>query len=116
MKSTHHLNVLQRVGVVEQAVNVTSTEELIKQMANRSIFSAEALQRSIAKFWPSTNPLSLKTFAERSKHTLRVLRRAASHESNHWQSALLRPRHVRPCYDRPPKQKTRSSDCLPHRA
>jgi hypothetical protein len=60
MKSTHHLNVSQRVGVVEQAVNVTSTEELIKQMANRSILSAEALQRSIAKFWPSTNPLSLK--------------------------------------------------------
>jgi hypothetical protein len=29
-------------------------------MANRSILSAEALQRSIAKFWPSTNPLSLK--------------------------------------------------------
>jgi len=37
MKSTHHLNVSQRVGVVEQAVNVTSTEELIKQTAKRSV-------------------------------------------------------------------------------
>jgi len=46
MKSTHHLNVSQRVGVVEQAVNVTKTEELIKQTAKRSSFSAEALQRS----------------------------------------------------------------------
>jgi hypothetical protein len=31
MKSTHHLNVSQRVGIVEQAVNVTSTEEFSKQ-------------------------------------------------------------------------------------
>src|SRR5215469_1662933 len=116
MKSTHHLNVSQRVGVVEQAVNVISTEELIKQMANRSILSTEALQRSIAKFWPSTNPLSLKplrnaasTLCESSGERLLmnpITGRVSVAPAP--RAGMLRPR-------RPPKQKTRSSDYLPHR-
>jgi hypothetical protein len=50
MKSTHHLNVSQRFGVVEQAVNVTSTEELIKQTAKRSVFPRKLFNAPLQSF------------------------------------------------------------------
>ena len=34
--------------------------------------------------------------------------RPPAHESNHWQSALLRSRHVQPCYDRAAHQSKNS--------